>query len=329
MTSRVAVLVAVYNASKYLRECMDSLVCQTLTDIQIIAVDDCSTDNSLDILQEYAASDERVEVIHLSHNAGQAHARNIGLQHVDADFVCMLDSDDWFSPDALESAVTVYASHPEVDSVLFQLIYYDDQTHLTKPYPMPEKIDMTGEQAFVESLTWKIHGLYMVRTSIHERYPYDETTKLYSDDNTTRLHYLHSCRVMSCHGMYYYRQHALSMTHQISSHRFDYIIANEHMKCLLKSEHVNEQIINIYENHRWLNLVGVYMYYYQNRRVLSPSDRCNGLKEIHYVWSGIETSRLDKQTRCKFGYIPFRSCWLMFRLQEEIYFLLRRLLRQS
>ena len=60
---QISVLVAVYNSSKYIRRCIDSLLAQTLKDIQIICIDDCSTDDSLNILHEYAAKDKRIEVM--------------------------------------------------------------------------------------------------------------------------------------------------------------------------------------------------------------------------------------------------------------------------
>ena len=78
-TPKVTVLVAVYNAEKYIRKCLDSLIEQTLTDIQVVCIDDASTDNSLSILNEYAGKDNRIEVIALTENHGQAHARNQGL----------------------------------------------------------------------------------------------------------------------------------------------------------------------------------------------------------------------------------------------------------
>lgn len=67
---KVSVLVAVYNAEAYLRECLDSLVGQTLREIQVICVDDASTDGSWGILQEYAQKDRRIEIVHLEENGG-------------------------------------------------------------------------------------------------------------------------------------------------------------------------------------------------------------------------------------------------------------------
>ena len=102
---KVSVLVAVYNAAAFLPKCLDSLLSQSHADIQVICVDDCSTDNSPTILDSYATQDERVSVVRLTANHGQAYARNAGLAVANGQYICMLDADDWFSPDALEEAV--------------------------------------------------------------------------------------------------------------------------------------------------------------------------------------------------------------------------------
>ena len=76
----VTVLVAVYNSEAFLRQCLDSLCAQTMDAVQIVCVDDASTDGSLAILRDYAARDGRVEVIALSENHGLAYARNKALE---------------------------------------------------------------------------------------------------------------------------------------------------------------------------------------------------------------------------------------------------------
>ena len=75
---KISLLVAVYNTAAYLPQCLDSLLSQSLKDIEILCVDDASTDNSLTILHQYAEQDNRVKVFALEENKGQAHARNIG-----------------------------------------------------------------------------------------------------------------------------------------------------------------------------------------------------------------------------------------------------------
>ena len=323
--AKVTVLVAVYNASAYLKECLDSLLNQTLRDIQIICIDDCSTDNSLSILHDYMKADPRIEVIHLDENHGQAFARNEGLKQAKGEYVCFLDADDWYSCDALEQAVNGF-SHEGVDTVLFNVsMDYADHSEFC---PLPDFDSLSGEEAFRMSLTWQIHGVYMVRTSIHQRFPYDTTCRLYSDDNTTRLHYLHSRRVGWCRGVYHYRQHSSSATHQVSVRRFDYLKANESMKSVLLQLKVSRDILSLYENHRWLNLVGVYMFYFVHGKALKEGERQWGLQELHRTWATIDRTLLDQNTTKKFGYRVMPT-WTLFRLQEWLYFTLRGFLGKS
>ena len=319
-----SLLVAVYNAERYLSACLDSLVGQTLRDIQIICIDDASTDNSWNILQHYAERDCRIESIRLDTNAGQAHARNEGLRRVRGRYIGFVDSDDWLSPDCLQQTLETFAQHPQTGCVLLRTIYsYQDGSW--KPYPMEPFTAMSGEEAFVKSLTWKIHGIYVVRADIHRRFPYDESARAYSDDNTTRLHYLASTEVRCCQGTYFYRQHAGSTSHRISFRRFDYLTANRSMKRQLEQMGAAESILSLYENRRWLNLVDVYQFWFNHHSDLSDSEKDKGLEMIKRSWQSIETHRLTLRNKLKFGYIPFRPFWWLFRMEENLYFRLKRM----
>jgi len=118
---KISILVAVYNTAVYLPQCLDSLLSQTLKDIEVLCVDDASTDKSLEILHQYAEKDERVRVFALKENRGQAHARNVGLSHATGDYIGFVDSDDWLSRDALEKVCESFRD--DVDSVLFRVLY--------------------------------------------------------------------------------------------------------------------------------------------------------------------------------------------------------------
>ena len=100
-SAKVSVVVPVYNTAAYLRECLDSLVGQTLADIEIVCVDDGSTDESPSILEEYAARDGRVRVLRQK-NQGAGAARNNGLLQARGAYVMFCDSDDFMARDALE-----------------------------------------------------------------------------------------------------------------------------------------------------------------------------------------------------------------------------------
>ncbi len=86
----------------YLKETLDSVANQTLKDIEVICVDDCSTDNTFKILEEYAQNDSRFIVIHNEQNMGLGLTRNIGLDAVSGEFIMGLDADDFLEADACE-----------------------------------------------------------------------------------------------------------------------------------------------------------------------------------------------------------------------------------
>ena len=92
--AKVSVIVPVYNTEKYLRCCLNSIITQTLQDIEIVCVNDGSTDSSLKILQEYAAKDKRIKIIN-QENKGLSAARNAGLKVATADYISFIDSDDF------------------------------------------------------------------------------------------------------------------------------------------------------------------------------------------------------------------------------------------
>lgn len=91
---KVSIVVPVYNTEKYLQKCLDSLICQTLDDIEIICIDDGSTDESGQILDKYLQRDKRIKVVH-KENGGSVSARNMGVDMAKGKYVGFVDSDDW------------------------------------------------------------------------------------------------------------------------------------------------------------------------------------------------------------------------------------------
>lgn len=97
----ISIIVPIYNAEHYLGACLDSLLSQSEKELQILLVEDGSTDGSLAIAKNYAAKDARIEVFHQS-NAGQSAARNVGLRHAKGEFIAFVDADDMIAPDWCE-----------------------------------------------------------------------------------------------------------------------------------------------------------------------------------------------------------------------------------
>ena len=106
---KISVIMPIYNAYDYLRPAIDSVLSQTLSDIEIICVDDGSTDKSLEVLKEYQGRDERVRILSET-NAGPAAARNRGLAKARGEFVAFLDADDFFEPDFLKKTYELAVS---------------------------------------------------------------------------------------------------------------------------------------------------------------------------------------------------------------------------
>lgn len=97
----ISVIVPIYNTEKYLAKCLDSLINQTFQRLEIILIDDGSTDNSGQICDEYAVKDDRIKVIHKT-NGGVSSARNAGLDVVTGSYIAFVDPDDYIDSDMYE-----------------------------------------------------------------------------------------------------------------------------------------------------------------------------------------------------------------------------------
>lgn len=124
---KISVIIPVYNAAKYLRKALDSVIAQTLKEIEIICVDDGSTDDSLSILYEYQKMDSRIQVFkHEEKTEGAAAARNMGLDKATGEYLSILDADDFFESNMLEDALLA-ATEENADIVLYDGWVFDDR----------------------------------------------------------------------------------------------------------------------------------------------------------------------------------------------------------
>ena len=123
---KVSVIVPVYNVEKYLNKCLDSLVNQTLNDIEIIIVNDGSPDNSQNIIDEYVKRYPKLVNSFIKENGGQGSARNLGLDHATGEYISFVDSDDWLDLNTLEEMYNL-AHQNKSDIVVCDMIdHYED-----------------------------------------------------------------------------------------------------------------------------------------------------------------------------------------------------------
>ena len=121
---KVSVIVPVYNVEKYLRECLESLVNQTLKEIEIICINDGSDDSSLEVLNEYASKDSRFKIIS-QQNQGQGIARNKGIDIANGEYLQFVDPDDWVETNMLEKLYN-FANKNNSNVVRFNYSNYND-----------------------------------------------------------------------------------------------------------------------------------------------------------------------------------------------------------
>ncbi len=129
---KVSVIVPVYNVKPYIEECLDSILGQTLQDIELICVDDGSDDGTLDVLRAYASRDARMTVMTQPHQRSAA-ARNKGIEAAKGDYLIFLDSDDFFDASLLETLVK-RAEQTDADVVLCEGRFYDMKTKAYKKW---------------------------------------------------------------------------------------------------------------------------------------------------------------------------------------------------
>ena len=117
---KVSILVPCYNVEKYIRQCMDSVVNQTLKDIEIICINDGSKDHTLSILQEYARKDNRIQIIDKT-NSGYGHSMNLGLEKATGEYIGIVESDDFVELDMFE---TLYNTAKQYDVEVVKSNFY-------------------------------------------------------------------------------------------------------------------------------------------------------------------------------------------------------------
>lgn len=130
---KVSIILPVYNVGKYLRESLDSLINQTLKDIEIICINDGSTDNCFDILEEYKEKDDRIIVVH-KENKGTGAARNDGLRLATGECIGFVDPDDWVKPNMFERLYNLI-KEKDLDIAMCMPDGYDEKNGVIAPFP--------------------------------------------------------------------------------------------------------------------------------------------------------------------------------------------------
>jgi len=137
MNIKVSIIIPVYNSDKYLEQCLNSVIEQKFKSIEIIVVNDASTDNSLEIMKKYQIKDDRIVLVNLEERRGVANARNKGLECARGEYISFIDSDDWVSKDYV-GFLYEEIEKEKADMVSTSFYFYDDVTKGYKEYKISQ-----------------------------------------------------------------------------------------------------------------------------------------------------------------------------------------------
>lgn len=201
---KISVIIPVYNVEKYIRQCIESVINQTLKDIEIIVVNDGTKDKSMKIIEEYI-SDRRILIIN-KENGGLSSARNLGMKLAKGKYIYFLDSDDWIERLTLEEIYS-FAENNKLDIAIADIYFYDNETH--KIIERKTKDNCSQKKG---SYFWGNYGIEACNKLYKKNFLIDnnlffEENIIYEDDlftiitsfSTNKIRYLNK-------NYYYYRQ---------------------------------------------------------------------------------------------------------------------------
>ena len=166
---KISIIIPVYNVEKYISQCLDSAINQSLKDIEIIIVDDCGSDKSMDIAQEYAKNDSRIKIIKNSQNMGLFLTRCEGIKSATGEYILNLDSDDFLDLRACEIAYKA-TKDGYYDIVTFGIYYWNDGASVfseLKPCSF-DSGDEFGNWLFrSKNISWNICGRLIKKDIYH------------------------------------------------------------------------------------------------------------------------------------------------------------------
>lgn len=245
----ISIIIPIYNAEKYLEQCISSIQKQTYENFELILVDDCSTDKSSEICLKYKELDTRIIYIKTKQNSGSAKIPiNLGLDVTNGKYIAVIGNDDFLDTSTVEKLYSRALETNADVTFLKMCCFQDNNTQIIRTIP-DDTFDfnqiLQGKEAVMLTINhWHIgcnFGLY--KSHIYKNLStYKNITRSYmnADEYDTRELILSSEIVAFCNTNYYYRKHDNSITTRISSKLFETIYADEDLLNLFKKHFIHD-----------------------------------------------------------------------------------------
>ncbi|MDR2512092.1 MAG: glycosyltransferase family 2 protein [Bacteroidales bacterium] len=313
----ISVIMPVYNAEKFLNESIVSLKNQSYQDWELIAVDDGSTDNSLDILRQFAQKDSRIKVFH-KENGGATYARMFALNYCCREFILELDADDSISEDCFEKMLFSQQKH-HCDVVVGELFFVENNKLRPFDAKHPSKIGaiVLAPNIIELALQYKLHSFVLWKSEIYKKgYKIENLnfSSFNSDEFLSNLLFGLCDSFVYSEGKYFYNLHPQSITHNIQFYRFDVIKTALAYIDFCRQNNISKKTTGFVIQ----NAIGIWVYY---RIFRIKYSRCFSKEGKIYVKNLLKNSafRLKKE---KIGRIfTFKSLVkiTLFRIMSKFY----------
>lgn len=313
----VSIIIAAYNAEPFIAKCLDSVLNQTYMNLEIVIIDDASTDATLSIIENYSAKDPRIVFTSLKFNSGTPAARNRGYEICTGEYIASVDADDTIAPDTVERCVEELANDPELDLITFKMMMVYPDTGKTITYPINPSVPevMTGEEACYWSIDYDFAPNGMTRATFDKNIPSETEYGQYGDETTTHLLLLNARKVKLGQGLYYFFQWSESRTHKFSILRFEILECRLSLKRqLMEMGQSRKETLDILERKRWREFIDMCYLYFKHRGEMTKSEREDIFHRLHNAYYSIDNVRLPLKTVLKPGYMRLPS-FIAFYIQ--------------
>ena len=275
----VSVIIASFNSEMYLEECINSINQSKQIPEEIIIVDDCSTDNSLNLSKKLRNTYNNISIFEMKKNSGAAEARKYALEYVTQNYICYVDSDDMLEINALDDAYKKIIKE-NADVCIFDLWRFDDQSEW-RHEANPNNFPLTGIEAVNMTLeVGKIHMCSIVKKRIFQKAYENFSLKTFNaDEMIARLIYSHSKKITNSKKKYFYRVNQFSTTHLNNKKQLEIIYSD---LWLIKFSSTYSKFAYI-KTIRW-SIQNLYLIWKKRRLInkdLTNKEIKKGLKEIY------------------------------------------------
>ena len=277
---KISILMPCYNSHAFLEKSISSVIRQDYKDWELICVDDYSSDDTFELLQEYAKQDKRIKIFKSEKNGGCASpALNLALKHSEGDFIFLLGHDDEISTDCLKGLVEAYYERGGgIDVIIPDTIFIRDGIKIGSicgiKYDKNSKDKiLTAQEAFELSLFWDISGFALFKADIVKKYGF-LVDGMNGDEYSAREFFLNANKIaFSKKGQYLYNQISDSLTKKLSPRKFNIHKVFYRLEKLALERNMDKGIIKKINKERYAQLYNLSKEYVSNKHLLSKAEQ--------------------------------------------------------